>query len=210
MLYKNLPINTGPNNQYPLNEIILEAIHKRFIGITSYLSQCFIVRFDLHFPSSNAISPDPLKENQCLQAFWKKLVADKLKRGEDAHTHLEYFWVRELEKAKHGHYHCFIIFDRHKLDSIGSIQNHTGLFGLIESIWKRVSSGGTVHIPTLAINGLDVRQSYPKEKENAFYALSYLAKPRGKNTQPGVRAFGGSTPKKYNLAVSTPIPNIAI
>ena len=210
MLYKNLPVNTGLDNEHSLNEIILEAIHQRFIGITTHLSQCYLVRFDLHFPSSNAIVPEPLKENKCLQSFWKKLVSDTLRRGQDAHKHLEYFWVRELERAKHGHYHCFIIFDRHKLDSIGSIKNHTGLFGLIESFWKDVSSGGTIHIPTLAINGLDVRQAYPQEKDDAFYALSYLAKSRGKNTQPGVRAFGGSTPKKYNKPTSSIVSNIAI
>ncbi len=208
--YKGLPVNAGEFNQLPVNEIIMEGIHKRFDGITNYLSQCFVARFDLHFPVSDSISLDHSKENTILSAFWKKLVSDKFKRGKNKHVHLEYFWVREFNedkenkneiKATNGHYHCFIIFDKHKVDSMGSINNCTGLFGMIKHIWHEESDGGNVHIPDQAKDGLLVRQSRPHEKDDVFYALSYLAKTRHKYVHPGVRNYGGSKPKKYPVSL---------
>lgn len=198
--YKGLSVNTGEFDEHPVNTIILEEIHRRIDSITKYLSQCYLVRFDLTFPASDSICSSPLQENKILSLFWKKLVSDKFKRGKRKHYHLEYFWVREVESSKHGHYHCFIIFDKHKLDSIGSIQNSTGLFGLIQRIWREETGGGAVHIPELAKNGLLVRQVHPHEKDDAFYALSYLAKTRGKYVDTGVRNYGGSIPKKYPIA----------
>lgn len=197
-VYKGLPVNTGEFDQYPVNDLILEGIYRRFDGITNYLTQCYVVRFDLHF-RSESVDTDPLEENKILSDFWRKLVAHKFRRGGNKHHHLEYFWVREVERAKSGHYHCFIIFDKHKLDSMGSIQKSTGLFGMIQRIWREESGGGTVHIPELAKNGLLVRQSHPHEKQNVFYALSYLAKTRGKYVHTGVRNYGGSIPKKYPI-----------
>lgn len=198
--YKGLPVNAGEFDQYSVNDIILEEIYRRFDGITKHLSQCYVVRFDLHFPASDSICSNPLEENKILSLFWKKLVSDKFKRGKNKHSHLEYFWVREVENAELGHYHCFIVFDKHRLDSIGSIQSGTGLFGAIQHLWRKVSGRGTVHITDLAKNGLLVRQSRPHEKEEAFYALSYLAKNRGKYVHPGVRNYGGSKPKKYTVS----------
>lgn len=186
--YKNLPINDGDNNQYEINEEILEHIYSRFDCITSKLSQVFIVRFDLHLPDS---PPDPLSENKKISEFFNLLIQKKLKRGSNAHKHVIYSWVREVEKSKKSHYHCWIAVDKHKLDKVGSLQKQTGIYGLMLSIWKQVS-GGCLSIANGARNGIKV--TCQQEKENAFYALSYLAKARGKGVRHDtkVRDYGGS------------------
>ena len=187
-LYKNLPINDGDNNQYEMNGEILEHIYSRFDYITSKLSQVFIVRFDLHLPDG---IPDPLSENKKISEFFNILIQKKLKRGGNAHKHVIYSWVREVEKIKKAHYHCWIAVDKHKLDKVGSLQNNTGLYGLMSSVWKEVG-GSCLSIATGAVNGL--RVTCQKEKESAFYALSYLAKARGKGVKHNtkVRDYGGS------------------
>lgn len=189
-LYKGLPINTGDNDQYPMNAEVLECIYQQFDRITSKYPQVFIVRFDLHLPPQSQL--DPLAENRLVSEFFRALVQKKLKRGKAAHKCIAYTWVREVEKSKKAHYHCWIAVDKHKLDRVGSLQKKTGLYGLMLNTWIKVSGGGHVSISPLAVNGIKV--TCEEEKSAAFYALSYLAKARGKGVRHGtkVRDFGGA------------------
>ncbi|WP_312441437.1 MULTISPECIES: YagK/YfjJ domain-containing protein [Stutzerimonas] len=196
IFYKGYRINAGNKDQYSFDPVIMEEIYQRFTAITQQLSQCYLIRFDLHFPL-NAPQMSPLEENEMISSFWRILVQRRLKRGAKRHRHLVYFWVREVEKSKRGHYHCFIIVDRHRLNSLGSIANKTGFIGLLSMIWYGIT-GGNVHVPSLAINGLQVRNK--SERDTAFYALSYLAKTRGKYGQSAVRNFGGSRLIRHSVS----------
>ncbi len=187
--YKGLPVNSGNNNQHSMNEVILEHIYKRFSYITSKLSQVFIIRFDLHLTDSNL---SPIQENSMVSAFFNNLIQKELKRGKAPHKHVVYSWVREVEKSKKAHYHCWIAFDKHKLDKVGSLKTKSGIYGLMHALWDKASRGGCLSIANGALDGLKVTNQL--EKEKAFYALSYLAKSRGKGVRHDtkVRDYGGS------------------
>lgn len=189
-IYKGYRINAGNQDQHPMHQEILEHIYKRFYYITNQLSQVYIVRFDLHLPDQNTL--DPLDENKFVSEFFNRLIHKKMKKGKISHSHVVYGWVREVEKSKKAHYHCWIAVDRHKLNSVGSLKKRSGFYGLLLKTWSSVSSGGHVQIASGAPFGLHVRTQ--QEREVAFYALSYLAKCRGKGVRHGtsVRDYGGS------------------
>ena len=200
MRYKGYSVNAGDNDQYPMNFEILDAIISRFEYMHQKLSQLFIIRFDLHFPEESEI--DPIANSKKVSEFFNRLVQKKLKRGKGKHRHIQHFWVREVEKAKKAHYHCFIIVDKHLLDSVGSLQNRTGFYGMASSIWSDVSNGGHLQVSDRAKNGLVIRSSCKEERDeqiqDVMYGLSYLAKQRGKGVRYGttVRDYGGSRIEK--------------
>jgi len=209
--YNEFPINTGKTNQYEMNEDILQGIYAQFKYMTSILSQCFLIRFDLHLPKDSQINP--LQENKIVSEFFNRFVNKYLKRAKN-HKHVAYCWVREVEKKKHCHYHCYIIVDRHKTQSPGSVASRSGVMGKAADIWEEVSGGGTLRIADGMQWGEDMRRGHeisaedqmefckkynrilPKltETDRCFYAVSYLAKARGKGVRHGtkVRDYGMS------------------
>ncbi|PKM30150.1 MAG: hypothetical protein CVV07_06915 [Gammaproteobacteria bacterium HGW-Gammaproteobacteria-11] len=210
--YKGYPINTGKNNQYEMIPKILEETYLRFEYMTQKLKQCFLVRFDLHLPVTNTYQC-PLDENRLVSEFFNRLIHKKLKprcnrkpstrkqispaprpKQLGIHKHIQYLWVREVEKSKRAHYHCWILVDRHKMATAGSHLRRTGFYGIACDLWNQVSKGG--HLQGVKDNkakyGLSIRNKL--ERDSAFYAISYLAKKRGKGYRKGtsVRDYGGS------------------
>jgi hypothetical protein len=209
--YKNYPINSGQDDEFPMNSVILEQIYKRFEYMTTRLSQCLLIRFDLHLP--NQEYPCPLAENRQVSEFFNQLVHKNLKERKPKpdrkkpvsskvvsikpltkHRHVQYFWVREIGDSEKAHYHCWIMLDRHITQSAGSHRDQTGFYGLAMPLWSEISGGGFLsgtkdNVPKW---GLHVRNDI--ERDSAFYAISYLAKARDKGIRHGtkVRDFGGS------------------
>ncbi|MFH3012080.1 hypothetical protein ABK831_26195, partial [Klebsiella pneumoniae] len=97
--------------------------------------------------------------------------------------------VREKEKAKQVHYHCWIALPHFQVRVAGF--GNEGTFGLISTIWSELTTlAGRVHLcdDSYTINRED-HSSLVKLVER----VSYLAKARGKySTGDGQRMFSAS------------------
>jgi hypothetical protein len=199
--YKGLPINTGNKDISTMDEEILEASRERFDEMRNRYSQCLLIRFDLHLPEN--ITPNPLSENALVSEFFNQLIHKKLKRGgigKTRHKNVAFFWVREVEKAKKAHYHCWIMVDRHIMQFAGSHRDKTGFYGIADEVWKRVTKGSHLQPASMNKNGLNIRLNYPQEAQEAFYAISYLAKRRGKQYGLPEKSLKPSGSQKHGRA----------
>lgn len=191
MKYKEYTINSGSKNQFPMNEKILEEMYKRFNYMLEKTNRCYIVRFDLHFPiQDKKEQATATARSRLVSNFFNELIQKHYKR-KLGHKHIQYFWVREVEKEDKGHYHCWIMFDQRKINKVGTIEK--GFMGKAIKVWGSLTKSGYLRIADGAKSGIRVTTDRAS-KDNAYYAISYLAKKRGKDIRYGtkVRNFGGS------------------
>lgn len=176
---------------------IIEDAMKAFIHqvesyATHYTSGTTIIRFDLALPEHMADNPDPAVETELISAFFKKLKERLGYKVNNAVKKIIYAWVREVETAKKGHFHCYIGLPFRQVRSPGLLSTETtpgnGTLGLIEDIWKRLADGGRVwHAKTHRIKN-------DASRRKAIFHISYLAKVRGKtySANAGHRNWGSS------------------
>ena len=165
---KDYPINTkvasGCYTQ-PLREII-----QRIVEAVARYRRVLFVRLDLSMGEEAATS-------ERLSAFLK--LASRYVRRE-YQTRLEYVWCRELETAKHQHYHLALFIDGDKL------RHPARLYEELAEIWQR--KGGRLSIPE---NGYLMTDDH--NITEVVKRVSYLTKERGKGYRPnGARDFGYS------------------
>ncbi len=185
---KDYPINTkvasGCYTQ-PLREII-----QRIVEAVARYRRVLFVRLDLSMGEEAATS-------ERLSAFLK--LASRYVRRE-YQTRLEYVWCRELETAKHQHYHLALFIDGDKL------RHPARLYEELTKIWQRQWEPPSIpeNDDPMANdhNSKKGRLSMPKNGylmtddhniTEAVKRVSYLAKERGKGYRPdGARDFGYS------------------
>ena len=92
--------------------------------------------------------------------------------------------MREIERAKELHYHCFVVCDGDRVRSTGIDR---GVFAVINRSWL-AEGGSQAHLCNTSIF-IDSNQSMNK----AIFAVSYLAKVRGK-------AYLSSDEKNYSCS----------
>lgn len=98
-------------------------------------------------------------------------------------TELGYSWVREMEKAKHQHYHLALYIDGNV------IQHPRKINRIIADTWVAVRGGNTVGYPANCFHYVTDDDS----KAEAVYRISYMAKTRGKGYRPPqAKDYGGS------------------
>jgi hypothetical protein len=184
-------INGGKGK--PIIEDAMKAfIHQVESYGTHYTSGTTIIRFDLALPDHMADHKDPAAETALISAFFKKLKERLGYKANAGVTKMIYAWVREVEKAKKGHFHCYIGVPYRQIRAPGVVSSDThagsGTMGLIEEIWERLTDGGRVwYSKTHKIKDNASRQK-------AIYHISYLAKVRGKTyaANAGHRNWGSS------------------
>ena len=89
-------------------------------------------------------------------------------------TEVGYTWVREMEKAKHQHYHLALYLDG------DVIQHPQKLNKIIANTWESLRAGNTVGYPSNCFHYIKDLDS----KAKAVYRISYMAKARGKGYRP--------------------------
>ena len=141
---------------------ILISIKRQLDAMLSHHSRVLVLRIDLHvhdYTETNA------QVSNFLRKLKKKLVA-KYKL-----TRVGHIWVREIETAKHQHYHLALMLDGHKV-------NHPkNVITLIEEIWE----GWDFPKPYTPSNCYkNLHRNDTESYQEVFYRLSYLAKQRGK------------------------------
>lgn len=145
---------------------MLRQILSQCEAILSFHNKALLVRFDLHQPEYTESSKD-------VTQFFKRFL-ESLKRQYDLNR-VGYGWVREQEKAKSQHYHCFVIVDGNKVRTSYWIVEHI--------LWQwTVNHDGTIHWPSPCYHMM--KRGRFESIQPAIYHLSYLAKGRGKGYKP--------------------------
>lgn len=184
-------INSGKGK--PIIEDAMRAVIEQIESYgTHYTSGTTIIRFDLALPEHMADHKDPAAETELISAFFKKLKERLGYKANGGIKKIIYAWTREVEKAKKGHFHCYIGLPYRKKRAPGLISTKhregNGVLGLIDDIWERLTDGGRVwHSKTHRIKDEASRQK-------AIYHVSYLVKVRGKTyaANAGHRNWGSS------------------
>jgi hypothetical protein len=155
---------------------MMKGILDQVEAMLSHHNKVFLLRFDLHQHNYSNTSDH-------VSRFFKSLSEHlrhkyKLKR-------FSYVWVREQEKAKQQHYHCFILLDGNK------VQQSAYILKKAKDDWEFYFDGYLCWPPKRCYHRL-TRDDHASTQE-AIYHISYLAKGRGKGYKPAqAKNFGRS------------------
>jgi hypothetical protein len=186
-------INTGPNKSiYPA--ILIPAL-EQIDAMLSHHNKVYLLRFDLHLPNTDTPISDA-EGKALISAFFKSIKEKLSTKKEGSLARVAYQWAFEVEKAKKGHYHCWIAVDGNKKQKPGSIKDKSGLIGLVTREWQKISSG-TVRLAGehQEDKGHKLRRGDEKAKDNCIRHISYLAKVRSKG-------YGGERKGSSNYGTS--------
>ena len=152
---------------------MMKGILDQVEAMLSHHNKVFLLRFDLHQPSYTDNSEHVSKFIQRLSD--NLTVKYKLNR-------FGYAWVREQEKAKQQHYHCFILLDGNKVQESGYILKAA------KKYWELYFDGSLCWPSGRCYHRL-TRDNHEATQDQ----ISYLAKGRGKGYKPAqVKNFGCS------------------
>jgi hypothetical protein len=170
--YKGYEVNSKKSGLYPaiLQPAIdlLEATQEKY-------KRALLIRFDLR-------QPHYTENSTRVSKFFKNLC--RWIKGYYQTDYVGYFWVREQEKAKHQHYHCFVLIDGDAARSPSSIIDKA------VSFWDDPRGGYDVHHGK---KGMYKMLNSPEKLADAIHWVSYLAKARGKGARaPQAKDYGHS------------------
>lgn len=133
------PINTTDRSGVRLD--ILTPIAEQLDAMLSIYSRVYFTRFDLRLPENTPINTG----NTWVSDLFKKLrerLKSKLNRPvglAEPLLNFAYGWVREKEKAKQVHYHCWIALPHRQVRRLGTPTS--GIAGSIVEIWMGLTGG---------------------------------------------------------------------
>ena len=171
------PVNATEKSGIRLD--ILTPIVEQLTAMQSYYSRVYFARFDLHLPKGTSIKTG----NQWMSDLFKKLrerLKSKYKRPKGLDQPVKQFaygWVREKEKAKQVHYHCWIALPQRQVQWLG--MPNSGIGGAIVDIWCGLTNGEHTLV-NLMNDGYVIYRGRPETMNEVIWRVSYLAKERGK------------------------------
>lgn len=183
----NLNFKPDSKRYSPIRQEIMDSFITQLCAMQSHYSKVFAFRFDLSVPAGISVS----ESNKLISDLFTRLrgkFTAKRWNGQPIKK-FAYGWVREKEKAKQVHYHCWIALPHFQVRSTGF--GNEGTFGLINTLWGELTAQKGRSRPcngTYTIN---------RDDHSSLVALvervSYLAKARGKySTGDGQRMFSAS------------------
>lgn len=158
--YKGYEVNAKKSGLYA--EMLSKSV--RLIEETQQrFGRVLMVRFDLHQQSAT-------DNSERLSKFFKNLIRWAKKHYET--DYVGYYWTREQERAKHQHYHVYVLIDGDKC------RTGTRVWEKAKDYWLDPRGGYHVTKPKhKMINTAD-------SLADAVHWASYLAKARGKGYRP--------------------------
>ncbi|MEA3406411.1 MAG: inovirus-type Gp2 protein [Pseudomonadota bacterium] len=156
-------VNSRPTGIY--SEMLLRVLKELELAQQLW-GRVLVVRVDLHQARYT-------EDSEQVSWFFKQMVR-KLKRKYRL-SQVGYFWVREHERAKAQHYHCWFFLDGNK------IKHSSKLIQLAKDTWVK-NWAGNHHIPTTK-KPFRLIDSEEVKHEVVFW-LSYGGKGRGKGYRP--------------------------
>ncbi len=189
-------------------------------AIASHYQDILLVRFDLHLPKANNVTPliGHTVANDRVSELFSQLRDNKFRQkqwGGQPIKRSAYGWCSELESAKQLHYHCWIAVPKGRVENAGSIRKRDdgsfegyGLIGIIHGLWQSLNPEGSAHVQCDAMASMRIKTADQGAMGKAIYWVSYMAKQRGKlvyTDEAGlpirVRRFDGS-----RLKPAAPLP----
>ncbi len=155
-------VNVGSKRQYKICPKHMKRIIRQLNIMCERYRRVFCVVFDLHMDVYT-------NDNLVISQFEKKLFP--LIKSRYKVLDIGFAWVREMEKAKHQHYHMALMLDGKR------IRHSSKILELIEQKWM-LSGGGHAHIIENCY--YNICNSEFSVKQDLIYRLSYQAKERGK------------------------------
>lgn len=193
-------------HEYPVNATdksgvrldILQPIVDELDVIQSIYSRVHFARFDLHLPKGTSVETG----NEWASQLFKKLrerLQSRYKRPKGVTSPIKdfaYGWVRERERAKQDHYHCWIALPQRQVQRLG--RRTYGVASAIIDIWCDLTGGEhtLVNLPRkddIYPPDYVIERDKPETLKGPIYWASYLAKERGKyQTGEGARTHSTS------------------
>lgn len=188
------------------NDAIIKKIEDRLDHMIERHNKVLLVRLDAHFPTEGYV---PDGRNGEVSRLVKSLKETYVDKGHE----VQFIWAREkTPEAPHHHYHLAIMMDG------ALMQNPRGLQAKADAVWSNLLGGSfenrvhfcqqdrggrkaqgavMIHRPSSKATGqdrIDQEQRFNKQREEAIYAASYLAKNHTKDDTlpPRTRRFGAS------------------
>jgi len=161
LTFNNEELTINSNNVYGVYPIIIEKMIEQLDASIRIHKRVFVLRLDLHLREYSA-------DNKTISTFMNRL---KQWIGRNYKTKdIGSIWVREMEKAKHQHYHVALFIDG------DVIRTSHKILKVIRAKWFQNG-----HVPVIENPYYFIDKHNLKEKRaSVIERLSYYAKTRGK------------------------------
>lgn len=190
--YEGYPIMANQDLNQGCYSEILDKIVRTIADTTERHNKVLAGRFDVRFPKEGTYPPDNDVFKKFISHYAKDLKRQKLDPS--------YIWAREQSREKHHHYHCALLLDGSKTQSL------RGHLARAEELWKNAlgtpNANGLIDYCDRTrhgepqTNAVMLRRDDPalQEKIDDFaHRCSYLAKVNTKGYAPKrVRQYGCS------------------
>jgi len=182
-------LNHNPLSKHssPIRKEIIDRFIEQLRAMLSHYNKVYGFRFDLSVPEGMSVD----ESNRLISQMFTRLRGEFTAKSWDSQPikKFAYGWVREKERAKQVHYHCWIALPYFQVNTAGF--EDKGIIGRVSRIWSELTNGiSRVHLP-------DERYKIKRDDHDSLVKvvkrISYLAKNRGKYSNGnGQQTFSAS------------------
>jgi len=169
---EKLVVNSS--NIHGVYPIIIERLVEQLDAAIRIHKRVLVLRFDLHLREYSG-------DNKIISTFMNRLkqwIGRKFKT-----KNIGYCWVREMEKAKHQHYHVALFIDG------DVVRTSHKLLQAIRAKWFQFGHSPIIKNPYYFID----KHNLKEKRASVIKRLSYYAKIRGKGRRdPQAKDYGAS------------------
>lgn len=193
--YRGYPVNTGKENNLPVNITTMDQIIDRVEHMTEKHSKVLAVRLDIRADADSA---------KDLRQLMPRIIEETKRKLESTHSKnpdnrnnvdMHYVWAAEQSsRTRHEHAHTFVLVNAN------AVQNSYSIFDAMkEAVCKYLNTynQGLVELcPSTRPKGLMINRNapdYQTQKDKAVEIGSYLAKTRSKENKPKNARFSSAS-----------------
>ncbi|EKS7204523.1 inovirus-type Gp2 protein [Enterobacter asburiae] len=174
----------------PIRKEIIDRFIDQLRAMLSHYNELYGFRFDLSVPEGMSVD----ESNKLVSELFSRLRGEFTAKAWNNQPikKFAYGWVREKERAKQVHYHCWIALPYFQVNTAGFEEK--GMIGRISRIWSELTNGvSRVHLPE---DGYRIKRGDHDSLAKMVKRISYLAKNRGKYSNgKGQQTFSASRVK---------------
>ena len=174
----------------PIRKEIIDRFIEQLRAMLSHYNKVYGFRFDLSVPEGMSVD----ESNKLVSELFTRLRGEFTAKAWNNQPikKFAYGWVREKERAKQVHYHCWIALPYFQVNTAGF--EDKGIIGRVSRIWSELTNGvSRVHLPE---DGYRIKRGDHDSLAKMVKRISYLAKNRGKYSNgKGQQTFSASRVK---------------
>lgn len=175
---------------HPIRKEIIDRFIDQLQAMLTHYDELYGFRFDLSVPEGMPVA----ESNRLISDLFTRLRGEFTAKAWNNQPikKFGYGWVREKEKSKQVHYHCWIALPYFQVRTAGF--GDKGMIGRISRIWSELTSGvSRVHLPD---GRYRIKRGDHGSLVDMVERISYLAKNRGKYSNgKGQQTFSASRVK---------------